>query len=396
MSLNSPVVTYCGYAISESGYGTAARAYIAALHAAGVPTQVICVDRMPQWTVTDALARWYGEPRYAQSVPLWHVEPTLLRRLSRRYPRAIGVTTWETDRLPLSYVESLNRLGEVWVPSTFNERTLRSQLCVPVFRLPHPAHTFRVPDVERDQLDRSLGVPPGSFVFESVGTWQERKNLPAVVEAFVRAFPREPHAHLALKTAFTFVGAAIAREQITAAIRRAAPSDFAEVVDRIHIYTKSWSTQCMDAFAMRADCYVSLHRGEGWCYPLFDAACAGIPVISTEGSGPMDYLDARFHNVVHAELVPLGRHYAGPHFSFEGSMLWHEPDVEHAAVLMREVFAHHDEARKRAQMGAALLQKQYASETIGRCAAERLARFVKCDTLLPILASSAQRGVARP
>jgi len=392
--LNSPAVTYCGYAISESGYGTAARAYVAALYAAGVPTQVVCVDRMPQWTVTDALARWYSEPRYAQSVPLWHVEPTQLRRLDRRYPRAIGITTWETDRLPQPYVDALNRLGEVWVPSVFNEQTFRRQLSVPVFRLPHPAHAVRTPSVDRAALDRALGVPPGSFVFLTVGTWQERKNLPAVIEAFVRAFPCEPRAHLAIKTAFTFVGPAMAQEQIAAAIRRACPPDIAEVADRIHIYSKSWPTQCMEAFAARADCYVSLHHGEGWCYPLFDAACAGIPVVATEGSGPMDYLDARCHRLVRAELAPLGRHYAGPRFSFNNEMLWHEPDVEHAATLMREVFEQRDEARRQALAGAALLRTRYASDVIGRSAAERLAGFAARDALVPLLASQASQAAA--
>jgi glycosyltransferase involved in cell wall biosynthesis len=392
--LNPPAVTYCGYAISESGYGTAARAYIAALHSAGVPTQVVCVDRMPQWTVTDALARWYSEPRYAQSVPLWHVEPTQLRRLSSRYPRAIGITTWETDRLPQPYVDALNRLGEVWVPSVFNEQTFRRQLSVPVFRLPHPVRTVRPPQVDRATLDRALGLPPESFVFATIGTWQERKNLPAVIEAFVRAFPQEPRAHLAVKTAFTFVGPAMAQEQIADAIHRACPPDFAQAADRIHIYSKSWSTPCIDAFAARADCYVTLHRGEGWCYPLFDAACAGIPVIATAGSGPMDYLDAQHHRLVRAELVPLGRHYAGPHFSFNNDMLWHEPDVEHAATLMREVYEQRDSVRVQAQAAATLLRARYASESVGRSAAVRLAEFVHQASLVRLLASQASQAPA--
>lgn len=379
MPQTQPAVTYFGYALSSSGYGTAARAYLAALRTASVTASIVCVDAMQQTLIPYTLDHGYCDPRNFHSVLLWHVDPNQMARRANHYPRAIAVAAWEADSLPASHVEKLNRVGEVWVPSTFNEATFRRQLSVPVFRIPHPVHSLGTPCFDRTAFDRELGLPPGCFVVLSVGTWQERKNLSAVVEAFLRAFPRDTNAHLVIKTSFSFVSSALANMQVAAAIRRAAPPDLDEAAGRIHIYANPWPISCMASLYARADCYLSLHRGEGWCYPLFDAACLGIPVIATEGSGPMDYLDPRVHGIVRAELIHPPERYIGPRFFFNSDMQWYDPDIAHAASLLREVHEDYDAAHRQAQQASAALRENFAAEKIGRTAAAHLASFAEAQ-----------------
>lgn len=388
-------VAYTGYALSGSGYGTAARAYIAALQSAGVPVRVTCVDGLPHARVHEPLERAYRQPEDPRAVPLWHVDPIQLAHLTGRYPRAVAISVWETDELPRRHVEALNRVGEVWVPSTFNEKAFRAQLSVPVFRIPHPLHPFAMPSRERASFDLNLGLglPPDAFVVLSVGTWQERKNLPGVIEAFVRAFPRDRNVHLILKTAFQFFPPDLASAQAVEAIRRAAPPDCEEVVSRIHIHMRAFSVQGMSALFARADCYLALHRGEGWCYPLFDAACMGIPVVATEGSGPLDYLEPRAHRLVHAESVRVGEDYLGPHFSFAADSRWLEPDIRHAAVELRAVYENYGTAHARAIEAAAPLRERYSLERIGALAAERLAAFAAAQA--PACLSCVQHVAAK-
>ena len=50
--------------------------------------------------------------------------------------------------------------------------------------------------------------------------------------------------------------------------------------------------------------YISATRGEGYGLPLIDAAAAGIPVVATNWSGHLDFLDKKFLKVDY-ELVKI-------------------------------------------------------------------------------------------
>ena len=70
---------------------------------------------------------------------------------------------------------------------------------------------------------------------------------------------------------------------------------------RIEIRSAAWSEAHIAALHERGDCYVSLHRGEGWGYPLFEAASRGTPVIATgyaEMIAEDDYNKARIDEVI--------------------------------------------------------------------------------------------------
>ena len=47
------------------------------------------------------------------------------------------------------------------------------------------------------------------------------------------------------------------------------------------------------ALIAKADCYVSLHRSEGFGLTLADSMALGTPVIATGYSGNMDFMDER-------------------------------------------------------------------------------------------------------
>jgi glycosyltransferase involved in cell wall biosynthesis len=113
---------------------------------------------------------------------------------------------------------------------------------------------------------------------------------------------------------------------------------------------------------------VSLHRGEGWGNPPFEAACNGLPVIATGYSGPADYLDDEFHYLVKYSLTPVTQKYE----FFSPEMLWAEPDISHAATLMRRVYCGRAEAEERARTAAPLLRRKFSIDAVGRMAADRL------------------------
>jgi glycosyltransferase involved in cell wall biosynthesis len=289
--------------------------------------------------------------------------------------RLIMQTTWEADRLPEKSVAALRNVREVWVPSSLNAEVFRRQIDAPVFQLPHPVYTREVSPETVAALNHGLNLKESDFLFVSVATWQERKNLPVVIEAFLRAFPTEQDAVLAIKTRFEFVHQRVALAQIDEALQRAGAKHGEAVRSRIRICDGIWDEQALTALLQRASCYVSLHRGEGWCYPLFDTACRGIPVVSTGYSGPMDYLDARFHHLVKYELTAPDAEHAPGWNPFTANMQWAAPDVEDAARKMRVVYDDRTGTLERARQGAAALQQRFSALAVGKLARDRLAEL---------------------
>ena len=84
----------------------------------------------------------------------------------------------------------------------------------------------------------------------------------------------------------------------------------------------------------RADCYVSLHRAEGFGLTLGESMALGKPVIATGFSANLDFMTAENSYLVRHEETRVGPD--GENYPAHGT--WAQPDLDHAAQLMREVW----------------------------------------------------------
>jgi SAM-dependent methyltransferase len=137
---------------------------------------------------------------------------------------------------------------------------------------------------------------------------------------------------------------------------------------RVLIHGEAWPEARIEALHARGDCYVSLHRGEGWCYPLFEAAGRGTPVVATNYSGPLEYLDEDAHKLVRHTLCPVRQSYRYYH----PRMRWAEPDLKHASELMRGVYHEREAARAKAARAARKMREDYSLERVGEMARARI------------------------
>ena len=372
MSRPVPRIAFGGYVYLATGFGTAARSYIHALHGANIPMTVLNRSASPRHSVVDPLVESLLQRPIDAQLGILHVEPLSIPAMRDIYSHLIVLTAWEADRLPPVYVENLNEVLEVWVPSRYNAETFRAQIRTPVFQLPHPVHMVQAAPEDSQALAKGLALADSDFVFVAVATWQERKNLPGVIEAFLRAFPDQDNVLLVIKTGFQLVDQPVACVQIADAIKRAGALNTQAAEKRIRICNGFWPEEKIAALMQRADCYVSLHRGEGWCYPLFDAVGRGTPVVATAYSGPLDYLDPRYHRMVKYELTrpTLTEHFQN--YPFSDQMQWAEPDLADAANQMRAVYEDRAAAQQLARTGAELLQEKFSEAAIGAMARQRL------------------------
>jgi glycosyltransferase involved in cell wall biosynthesis len=100
------------------------------------------------------------------------------------------------------------------------------------------------------------------------------------------------------------------------------------------------------------DALVLPTKAEGWGAPVTEAMACALPVIVTQYSAPVEYLDESYAYLIPVEkLVPV----YDPDFFRAGSALgyWAQPDLHCLGRLMRQVFENQSEAREKGRLARA-------------------------------------------
>ena len=365
-------VNVIGYLGETLGLAEAARLYIAALQAAGVPVSTTAISPdLPVEESQKTITRYGSRPfEDLRSV----VEPAFnlaclngdhLAELVRLRGEevlqglpTIGQWGWETDVLPPSWTPAFRLVDEVWVYSRFMAENLGRLLPMPVVVVP-PAIVAPDPtgaELPIDFDDRFTFV----FMLDFFSTLR-RKNALGLVDAFTRAFSPGEGPRLLLKT----INARFRPEAADELHHRAG--------DRpdIDFFDEYLDPAQKALLLQRADCYVSLHRSEGFGLPLAEAMSLGTPVIATGYSGNTDFTTPHNSYLVDWKLSHVGS--GAEIYPPEGT--WAEPDIDHAAALMRHVWEHPEEARGRGARARDDIAEHYAPSVIGAIARGRLERL---------------------
>ncbi len=274
--------------------------------------------------------------------------------------RTIGFWWWEVQGLPQRWARSFDSLDEVWAGSRFVADVLGAVSPVPVVRVPLPVAQPLVGAVTRE----ALGLPEGflfGFVFDPVSGF-ERKNPLGLIDAFARAFPRGGDEHLIVKT---LEGS---REPGGQAGLAAAASAH----PRVHLIDRNLSSEDKNALIATLDCYVSLHRSEGFGLTLAEAMLLGVPVVATDYGGSRDFVTP-----FNAWPVDWSAASIGPgNAPYPPDGTWAAPDIDHAVSVLRAVRAAPEEAGRRAKRAREDVAREHAPEVAGAAMVNRLTRLV--------------------
>jgi FkbM family methyltransferase len=233
---------------------------------------------------------------------------------------------------------------------------LRPVSKVPVVKVRIPVTMPSIVPYSREQL----GLPEGylflfMFDFHSV---IERKNPIGVIEAFRKAFTPGSGASLVVKC---INGESKPDEYDRLRLAARGHPD-------VHIIDRYVSAQEKDAMVAAADCYVSMHRSEGFGLTPAEAMYLGKPVIATGYSGNLEYMTHDNSYLVDYALKPIGL--GNDPYPPDGE--WADPDIDHAARLMHEVVENVDEAARRGRQAASDIRAGFSADAAGETMEQRL------------------------
>jgi glycosyltransferase involved in cell wall biosynthesis len=365
---DAPAVRLTGYLGHTLGLGAAARGYVQALGAAGVPVRTVSVP-LHHLALPVQLAEEYGRHSFQELVHDGHHGfeivavnaeelPSFVQRLGEDYfqgPR-IGIWGWETDTIPARWRHAFALVREIWVYSRFMAQNIGAVAPVPTIALPPPVQAPAEPAAPL-RLDVPDDGPLFLFVFDYLSTIQ-RKNPIGLIEAFKRAFAPGEGPRLLIKTINGPLRPLAEEEVLWAAHGR----------PDIHVVDRSLDGEELNGLMAACDCYISLHRSEGFGLTLAEAMAIGKPVIGTGYSGNVDFMNDQNSYLVD---YTIGR--VGPDCEIyppEGE--WAQPSVEHAADLMRRVIERPQEAAAIGARARADIARQLSPRATGAAMRRRL------------------------
>lgn len=347
-------VNLVGYLEAEMGLGEAARKLGRAFEQAGIAYAPLAYKRTPSRQQHPASQSGAGEALYDTNVICLNADTLRsfatdvgVELFADRY--TAGVWFWESTVFPRACLEGLAFVDEVWVASDYVREVIAQHTRKPV--VVAPLAIERPPRVELSRAD--LGLPEGfeflfSFDFFSVF---ERKNPLAVIEAFTKAFAPGEGPLLVIKS-------------INGHRKRKALARLEEAArgrPDIRLVDGYLSHAAKEALMATCDCYVSLHRSEGFGLTMAEAMSYGKPVIATGYSGNLEFMDEANSHLVPYAVVTIESGWS------QGAS-WAEPDVDAAAALMRHVY---DD-----QEASQALGERARADILSRLSIERSASFV--------------------
>lgn len=270
--------------------------------------------------------------------------------------KLIGYYYWETEVVPTQFHRALNVVDEVWCASEFVADAFRSVTQKPV------RVTGQVVDVTGAQrLTRSdLAIAESAFVVHfalDANSTVARKNPNAAIDAFDMAFDGDPSAVLLLK---------IRNFQYVETLARSGDSHADGLLRRIrdHSNIRLVTGEHSRAFTLGliqlANCYLSLHRSEGYGYGIAEAMALGTPVITTGYSGNMDLTSEQTAWLVPFDLQGV---LPGEYPFWEAGMFWAKPDTYAASSLLHDV-RYGDLVRTRVHMARVRVGERESLEAV--------------------------------
>ena len=118
-----------------------------------------------------------------------------------------------------------------------------------------------------------------------------------------------------------------------------------------------------DVYALEAacDCFVSLHRSEGFGLAVAECMYLGKPVISTDWSATAEYLNHDNGYPVRYSLVTLAEN-SGP---YTRGSTWADPDAAHAAEQMRRAMGDRAEAARLGAAARLTIEERFSPAVVG-------------------------------
>tara|TARA_R100000030_G_scaffold40373_2_gene30365 strand:- start:2177 stop:3364 length:1188 start_codon:yes stop_codon:yes gene_type:complete len=287
----------------------------------------------------------------------------------------IGVTAVvETDKCSQEWVEACNKMDAVIVPSTFTKNVLKrsgsltTKVCV--IQEWFNRDILNNSLVAKTQNDERFSKIKKDFNILVVGTLtssialDDRKNLDNTIKWLCEEFKDEEGVGIVLKTSFG-KGTSSDKKMCIDYLKNTLSKHRTGQFPSFYFLHGNMKKEEMAALMRhnKIKLYASATRGEGYGLPLIEAAVAGVPIVATNWSGHLEFLQKENFGTVDYNLVTIQKSKIDGRIFKEG-FKWADPLETSFKREVRKVYDNYGSAKDRAKLMKKHVQFNYNSDVI--------------------------------
>lgn len=274
----------------------------------------------------------------------------------------IGITAGiETDLCDKSWIEGINRMDEIWVSSSHSKKVFTNH---PEIKPTKPikvvfeglnTEVYRTTEAMANmEINLDLNSIEEEFAFLYVGHWIGRKNVEGLVLGFYNLFKdKDSQPALILKTQkqSSSIADHTRIEKALQTLKDKFPNAKLPSVYVLHGELSDWEmNEVYNHKKVKA--MVTTTRGEGFGRPLLEFSAIGKPIIASNWSGHLDFLNQKFTHLLFGKKVDVPASEANT-WIVQGSQ-WFEVDQVSLTTKLSEVYENYE-----GQLPKANRQQQY-------------------------------------
>lgn len=265
-----------------------------------------------------------------------------------------AVWWWEFDDY-FYFKDSFKHLNEVIVYSDFIKKAIK-KVAPNHIKIRKMIYPF-IPNWKilypKEEIRKKYNLKKEDFVFMFTFDFLsgfERKNPLAILKSFKKIANKYHNARLLLKMVnhskfpkeFNLIFNFIQKNCLE---------------NKVILITDSINKNELMSLTNSIDCYISLHRSEGFGLTLLEAMYLGKPVIATKYGGNLEFMNEENSLLVDYELVQLEKDF-GP---YKKGWLWAEPNIDQATLLMEKLLEDKNFREKISQKAVEYVRQKYDS-----------------------------------
>ena len=354
-------INVVGAVTGEYGLGEATRGTLRSLSNANIPVTVKKIEvgwhRHLDNSYIDSISEDNPYP-----INLIHINPDegLYNSIGTQYFRDrynIGYWGWELPQLHPAWEFAFDLFDEIWTLSNYSAEAISALSPIPVITI-MPSLELPPVSLQREVLE----LPKNKFIFLFMFDFHStllRKNPIAIIKAFKQAFGQF-------------------NQDVLLIIKFSNAEYHPHRKEELKVAAEGWSSirfieghlmkEEVQGLIYNSDCYVSLHRAEGFGLTMAESMYYGKPVIATGFSSNIEFMNVGNSFLVKYDLVTITEDEGS---YFKGGV-WADPDVDHAASLMRYVFENFEAAKRIGARAAQDIQSLLSPQKIGEKLRSRL------------------------
>ena len=275
--------------------------------------------------------------------------------MARSIPRyskfSIVETCFNPSKIPDTWTSHGDYLDEVWLPNEWNKSNfLANPLLNYEDKLVVMPYGIDFPDPLPSKIEK---LNDDVFTFVCAARWSNMKAWDVLIEAYLEEFCKKEKVRLFVKTTLN-QQASLTDISVSEAVQKLVIKKRIQDPPEIGIDTSPFNYQEMFNLYGACDCAVLPHRAEGVGRFQAESMGAGLPLITTDWSGPAEFINSKnSFPLRHSEPEQIEKkcdwlYFYENEFGEEvgnKGMNWVEPDKEHLKELMRKVFEMSKEKR---------------------------------------------------